>query len=135
MIFLIFIICTGAVYAIWQQMKNANTVCVYWANDHYEPVSCNEDPKGRIIITMNPEKVRSFRKITREDTITNWSVGKIYYIKDSNTIKLYTGAGSYPEDLNRTLKVLSNYIFENHLRKKETPGKDSLEEQRFLDNR
>jgi hypothetical protein len=139
-IFLMLIICTAGVYAVWQQTQivgNGNTVCVYWAGDHYEKAPCDEKSKGRLIIPMNPEKVRSFRKITQEDTITEWSVGKLYYIKDSNTIKLYTEAGSYPENLNRTLKVLSSYVFENHLRKKETFGKDSLVKQdtKFLNNK
>lgn len=129
MIILIFIICTGAIYVIWQQKKIANNVCVYWANDHYEQVSCNENPKGRIIIPMDPGKVKSFRRITREDTITARSVGRLYYIKDSNTFKYYTEPGNYPEDLNRTLKVLSQYVFEKHLRKKEILGTDPLVEQ------
>lgn len=136
MILLILIICAGGIYAIWQQEKgkgimkgSVNSICVYWASDHYEQVPCNEETKGRIIIPMNPERVRSFRRITREDTISEWSVGRLYYIKDSNTIKYYTEAGNYPEDLNRNLKVLSHYIFDNHIRKKETAGKDSLAEQ------
>ena len=128
-IILVLLICAGAIYALWQQKKNANTVCVYWANDHYEPVPCHEETKGRIIIPMSLEKVRSFRRITQVDTITEWSVGRVYYIKDSNIIKCYTEDGMYPEDLNRNLKLLSHYIFDTHLRKKETIGKDSLVEQ------
>lgn len=133
-IFFILIICTGGIYTVWQQkqskqvMGNANTICAYWADDHYEPVPCNEEPQGRHILPMNPEKIKSFRKITQQDTITEWSVGKLYYIKDSNVIKCYTEAGNYPEDVNRTLKVLSHRIFDKYLRKKETSVKDSITE-------
>lgn len=131
-IFFILIICTGGIYAIWQQkqgkqimVENANTVCVYWAGDHYEKAPCNAEPKDRLIILMNPEKVKSFRKITLEDTITERSIGKVYYIKDSNIIKYFTEGGFYPEDPNRALKKLSRYMYENHLRKKEVLSKDS----------
>jgi len=126
---LIIAILFGGMYFIWQYEKSVNTVCVYWANDHYEQVPCNEDSKGRHIQPMNPERIKSFRKVTQQDTITEWSVGKLYYIKDSNIIKCYTEAGNYPEDVNRTLKVLSRRIFEKYLRKKDTSDKDSITEQ------
>lgn len=125
-IFLILVISMGGGYAVWQQIQRVNSICVYWSNDHYEQVDCNEDPKGRIVITMDKEKVKSFRRITREDTITEWSIGKIYYIKDGNKPKYYTEAGNYPEDLNRRLKVLSQRIYENYVLKKDTSDTDSL---------
>jgi hypothetical protein len=133
--FLILIICTGCIYTIWQRrdkqiiMGNTNTGCMYWANNHYEKVPCNEQSKGRLILPLNEEKWKNFKKITQEDTITEWSIGKVYYIKDSNTIKCYTEGGSYPEDVTRNLKPLSRHIFDKYLRKKEIPNKDSLAEQ------
>jgi len=126
LVFLSFIVCVGGMYALWQYNQNANNVCVYWKDDHYEQVDCNDDPKGRIIITLNREKAKSFRRITQKDTMTEWSIGKAYYIKDSNIIKLYTEAGNYPEDLKRNLRVLTQHIYDNHVHKKDTSGKDSL---------
>jgi hypothetical protein len=134
MISLILIICTGGIYTIWQQqdkriiMGNTNAGCMYWANDRYEKVPGNEGSKGRLILPLNEEKMKNFKKIEREDTITEWSIGKIYYIKDSNTIKCYTEGGSYPEDVTRNLKPLSRYIFDKYLRKKEVSIKDSIAE-------
>jgi hypothetical protein len=91
---------------------NMNTGCMYWANDHYQQVPCNEERKGRLFLPLEKEKINSFRRITRKDTITAWSIGKMYYIKDNNIIKYYTEPGHFPEDMNRTLKKLSRYIFE-----------------------
>jgi hypothetical protein len=134
-IILITSILFGGIYFVQQHERSGNTAfgnatngCMYWANDHYEKVPCNEQPKGRLILPLNEEKWKNFKKITREDTITEWSIGKVYYIKDSNTIKCYTEGGSYPEDVNRNLRPLSRYIFDKYLRKKEIPGKDSLTE-------
>ncbi len=133
LIFLILIICTGGIYAVWQQkqaaqmiMGNPNISCMYWANDHYEQVPCNEERKGRIFLPLDEKKINSFKMITKKDTITKWSIGRVYYIKEKGTIKYFTEAGNYPEDLNRPLKVLSPYMFEKYLRKNEVPGKDSL---------
>lgn len=123
-IFLILAICSGGVYIIWQQ--NRDTVCGYWAGDHYQEVPCSEDPRGRIILSISKERMQGFRKITQKDTITEWSVGKAYYIKNDDTIECYTEGGNYPLDLTRNLKLLSRRIFDKYLHKKEGYGKDSL---------
>ncbi|MFT3679783.1 MAG: hypothetical protein QM791_05900 [Ferruginibacter sp.] len=101
-------------------LGSKNTRCMYWAMDHYEKISCSEEANGRLILPLDEEMRKNLRMITRPDTITEWSIGKIYYIKDSedsNRIKCYTGAGNYPEDLNRTLKVLSRHMFDKYLKK------------------
>jgi hypothetical protein len=100
---------------------NMNTGCMYWANDHYEQVPCNEERKGRLFLPLEKERINSFRRITRKDTITEWSIGKMYYIKDNNIIKYYTEPGNFPEDMNRTLKKLSRYIFEKDSVNRKTP--------------
>ncbi len=115
---LIIPILLGGLYSLQQHgnfgsMIFGNAGCMYWAEDHYVEVSCNEPPKGRLFLPLDMEKVNSFRRITREDTITEWSIGKIYYIKDNNKIKCYTESGSYPEELNRSLKKLTPRIFDS----------------------
>jgi hypothetical protein len=127
-VFLLLLVCSGVTYAVWQQMGKAESVCAYWAGDHYEEVSCNEDPKGRPILAMNPEKVKSFRKIIRQDTITERSIGSIYYIKNNNAIECYTQGGNYPKDITRSLKILTRRMFDKYILKKDTARLDSLPE-------
>jgi len=100
---------------------NTKSNCMQWINDHFEKVPCVEQQDGLPILALNEKKIKSFRMITRVDTMTEWSIGKVYYIKDKGTIKYYTEAGNYPEDLTRPLKVLSPYMFDKYLRKKEDP--------------
>ena len=121
MIGLIMTILFGGMYA-WHYEGNGdmplgtkNTVCVYWASDHYQEVACEEEPRGRVIIPMSPERIKSFRRITRKDTITEWSIGKLYYIKNSNDIECYTEGGKYPEDMNRDLNLLTRHMFNKYL--------------------
>lgn len=120
------LICSCFGYLVWQKISNANTVCVYWAEDHYEQIPCNQDAGGHTIVRMDSGKVKRFRMITKPDTITEWSVGKIYYIKDNNKIKYYTEGGCYPEDVKRKLKILSRFMFDKYLRSKKVPADDSV---------
>lgn len=117
----------GGSYMAGKIYRNTNTGCMYWAGDHYEPVSCNEKGKG-LLIPLDQEKIKSFRKIMRKDTITEWSVGKLYYIKNKNDIECYTEGGTYPLDITRNLKILSQHMFDTYLRKQKVHAKDSSAE-------
>lgn len=100
---------SGVFYFFNQQNKNG---CMYWNNDHYEKVACNELPKGRFIVPQN-ESI-GLRRITKPDTISEKSIGKVYYIKDTNKIYYFTQGGNYPLDPKRSLKKLSSYIFNKY---------------------
>lgn len=91
---------------------NSNATCMYWSYDRYIKIPCSEDRRGRLFLPLDEKLLNGFRMITRKDTITQWSVGRIYYIKDHNQIKYFTSAGTFPEDLKRSLRILSPYIFE-----------------------
>ncbi len=133
-VFLILVIGTGGIYALWQQKQdkqvvgNPNSGCMSWDGDHYVEVPCNTKLQGRLILPMDPETMSHFRKITRQDTITERAIGKIYYIKNNNSIECYTQGGNYPEDFKRTLKLLSRHIFDKYLSKKIISAADSLTE-------
>lgn len=123
------------VYVIWQregsrQMSfgKVNTGCMYWADDHYEQVPCNEERKGRLILPLNVEKMKSFKRITREDTITERSIGKVYYIKNSGVIEYYTADGNHPVEVTRSLKPLSRYMFDKYLGKQGIANKNFASE-------
>ncbi|MDB5203016.1 MAG: hypothetical protein JWQ27_2425 [Ferruginibacter sp.] len=89
--------------------------CMYWADDHYTQTPCNPPRQGTILLPLDEDKVKNFRRITLPDTITVSSIGKIYYIKDGGSIYYFTSGGTYPKDVNRSLKVLSRYMFEKYL--------------------
>lgn len=117
----------GGSYIAGKISRNSNKDCMYWAGDRYEPVSCNEKGKG-LLIPLDQEKVKSFRRITRKDTITEWSIGKLYYIKNNNDIECYTESGNYPLDIKRSLRKLTQHMYDTYLRKNTTPAADSSAE-------
>ncbi len=103
-------VCSGGLYAI-KKVKDKSQ-CMYWAVDHYESISCDEEISGSFVIALNEKVMKTLKKITREDTITSYSVGRLFYIKENNDIQYYTAGGNYPADLNRSLKKLSQNIFD-----------------------
>lgn len=100
--------------------------CMYWTGDHYEKIDCNADIKDKHL--LNEEKWKNFRKITHPDTITAWSVGKLYYLKTNNVMEYFTADGKHPVYTNRTLKVLTQYMFEKHILKNSSPATDTSAE-------
>jgi len=110
------VIISGGIYGFWRHAIDDNNACVYWTGDHYESVPCDENSNGRNIIP-NTKQRENLKKITRKDTITEWSIGRVYYISNSNNadsdkIEYYTSAGEYPEDPKRSLRKLTRHIFE-----------------------
>jgi hypothetical protein len=141
---LIAAICIGGTYMVGQRERpkplslgNVSTGCMYWAGDHYDTMSCTEKRSDRFPFPLDVEKMRNFKRITREDTITEKSIGKIYYIRIDGRIEYYTMGGHHPVDVTRTLQVLSSYMFFKHLDKQEIANKDPAvdENPKFINNR
>jgi hypothetical protein len=84
--------------------------CMYWTGDHYQPISCNQKVNGTLVIGLDTQKLVHLRKITREDTITMKSLGKIWYSKINNQVEFYTDSGEHPTDNKRILKPASEHI-------------------------
>jgi hypothetical protein len=100
--------------------------CMYWTGDHYEKIDCDADIKAKDL--LNEERWKNFRKITNPDTITAWSIGKLYYLKTNNVMEYFTAGGTHPVYVTRTLKVLSQYMFDKHILKNTPPATDSSAE-------
>ncbi|MFZ6024054.1 MAG: hypothetical protein ACOYVG_06320 [Bacteroidota bacterium] len=90
--------------------------CMYWTGDHYEKIDCDADINDKDL--FNEERWKNFKKITSPDTITTWSIGKLYYLKTNGALEYFTAGGKHPVFVTRTLKVLSPYMFDTYLRKK-----------------
>lgn len=129
------IIFLGGLYMLWEKKRdtpftlgNSTSGCMYWAGDHYEKVACTEEKKDRLLLPLNEERIRDFKRITQQDTITENSIGIVHYIKRNKTIEYYTAGGNHPIELNRSLRPLSRYMFDKYLGKDKNTGKGSLKE-------
>ncbi|RYY45645.1 MAG: hypothetical protein EOO06_16095 [Chitinophagaceae bacterium] len=89
--------------------------CMVWTGERYEKLQCDQ-----VTADMRPEpfdkhRFNNLRRITRPDTLTRDDIGKRYYIKNNNEILYFTGGGHFPEDPTRTLKKLTDRIFDTYL--------------------
>jgi len=100
--------------------------CMYWNGDRYETVRCDEDPKGRIFLPLDKKMQRNFERITRKDTLTTWSINRMYYVSDKNKIEYFTAPGPYPKDLKRNVRKLTQLIFDNDSINRRQSANDSL---------
>lgn len=89
--------------------------CMYWAGDHYEAIDCNRQIFGVQSIALDTMKLNHFKKITQPDTMTTYSIGKVWYIKTDNPKpECFTADGTHPLYPGRDLRPLTLTILRNH---------------------
>lgn len=84
--------------------------CMYWAGDHYQQVSCNQNLGDTLVVALDTVKLRDFKKITAPDTLTGYSKGSVWYVKIDEKIEFYTSDGYHPIYHQKRLKPLTDYI-------------------------
>jgi len=89
--------------------------CMFWAEDHYQPVPCNEKLGDTVVIALDSEKLMRFRKITRPDTITLAAIGHVWYVRFRGDYEFYTSGGFHPLDPNLRLRPVTAYIISRHV--------------------
>lgn len=89
--------------------------CMYWTGENYRPISCNERVSDARILAYDPKLVDYFKKISRTDTITQSSIGYVWYSKIDNRLEFFTSDGYHPVHDDRKLKPLTDYIIKKYL--------------------
>jgi hypothetical protein len=92
--------------------------CMLWTGDHYEKIACDTKPADTtaMVIGLDSNKLVHFKRITRADTLTVTSVGKVWYIKINDDIEYYTSPGEPPAHPGRRLLPLTAHILDVHPR-------------------
>jgi len=89
--------------------------CMVWTGNHYQRVSCSEKPADVMVIALDTSKLVHFKKITRQDTITARSVGRVWYSKIDNNVEFFTADGYHPVHVERHLKPLTLYMINKYI--------------------
>jgi hypothetical protein len=89
--------------------------CMIWRNDRYEPVDCHDNSLHTKPPQIDRQTMAHFRKITRPDTLTLYSVKKVFYAKYNGWVEFYTAPGTHPVDSNRRLLPMSAYILNKYV--------------------
>ena len=106
---------TNTVFNPLHQPLSGEEQCMYWAGDQYKPVLCNVKMEHTPVYALDPEKVQHLRKITKSDTITKKSIGRLWYAKVNGNIEFYTGPGYHPVYTNKLLKPLTFYMYTKYI--------------------
>ena len=93
-------------------LYNKSAECMYWTGDHYEKIDCDANINNKIL--LNEDRLKNFKKITRPDTLTAWSIEKVYYLKNSGALEYFTAGGKHPVFVTRYLRKLSSNMFEKY---------------------
>ncbi|SHL14051.1 hypothetical protein SAMN05444266_102181 [Chitinophaga jiangningensis] len=90
--------------------------CMYWKEDHYEPIGCDQKVSNARLIALDTVRLKNLRKITRPDTITYQAIGRVWYSKIAGKLEFYTAGGEHPVVYDRELKPVSAYIIDKYIR-------------------
>lgn len=115
-IMLSLVVGTGGMW--WWKESNpipGSGACMYWLEDHYEPVACNKKMPNTTIIPVDSMKLKYFRKINTPDTITYQAVGKVWYSKIKGKMEYYTMSGGHPVVPGYQLRPITPYIINVHI--------------------
>jgi hypothetical protein len=106
-------------FVVWERSitsvrtPNTDEKFMYWDGNHYEPVKAGEQEPGVTIIPLNIKILQQQRKITLPDTLTKYSLGKVWYKGYGKDHEYFTNSGIYPPDTSRRLKPLSSGILKH----------------------
>src|SRR5205085_535690 len=100
-------------YRLW---KTPEQSCMYWSDDHFERISCNQKKKLVLVIAFDSVRYHDFKKITKQDTITYAAIGHVWYSKKDNELEYYTSDGYHPVRVTDHLKPITAHIIDTHLK-------------------
>jgi hypothetical protein len=89
--------------------------CMFWAEDHYQPIPCNMKLGDTLVIALDSEKLVHFRKITRPDTISDNARGSVWYVRYRGNYEFYTSDGYHPIDPQLRLRPITPFIIAKHV--------------------
>ncbi|MFD0765252.1 hypothetical protein ACFQZI_10350 [Mucilaginibacter lutimaris] len=90
--------------------------CMVWEDDHYQPVPCELQMENRQAVALDTQQVLHFKKIMKPDTVTGYSVGKLWYFKTGGKLEVFTAPGMHPIHTDRRLRPLTDYMRINYLK-------------------
>ncbi|NOW98952.1 hypothetical protein [Mucilaginibacter sp. SG564] len=92
--------------------------CIRWDGKQYEVVTCDAFPGDPSVIPYDRVKLNDFKLVLRYDTLTTYSLGKVWYAKRKDEYEFFTAAGVHPVYRDVQLKPLSDFILNTVVRKK-----------------
>lgn len=102
----------GGSYFTW---KLVDKQCMYWTGNEYKAIACDTKLPEATLVALDNNKVDHLKRITKRDTLTSYSIGKVFYGKINNKIEFYTDSGDNPQDNKKRLLPMTGYIFNKYI--------------------
>lgn len=109
----------ASLFGVYKLTDSANKQCMYWSDDHYEVIGCQDETLQNIQkIALNKHDLEYFKRITKPDTLTYFAIKNVWYTKITNDSLVYfTGPGYHPVHKQKNLKPLTKYIIDKYINK------------------
>ncbi|TDS12366.1 hypothetical protein [Sphingobacterium paludis] len=101
--------------------------CMCWDGDKFVAVYCQDKTQRNQIVGLDKDKLAFFRRITQPDTLGLKDVGHVWYSKIDNEVEFFTQPGLHPIKVDRSLKIATEHIIENHAGPKKKATKQIIE--------
>ncbi|MFT3822858.1 MAG: hypothetical protein QM731_03015 [Chitinophagaceae bacterium] len=116
---ILFLALSAGGYWLWRNKSplfvlKGNGGCMYWAGDHYEPVSCFPG-KDTLAVPLDSQMLKNLRRITDTASITLNSIGSVWYVKIDKQVEFYTSGGFHPIYTKLRLRPITRYIIDKYL--------------------
>ena len=89
--------------------------CMFWNEDHYEPIDCNYRPITAPRYKLKLEQVNNFKRITRPETLSYKSIRKVWYSNYKGRVEFYTDSGANPLDTNFRVLPMTKHAYEKYV--------------------
>ena len=115
-IFFLLLLC---LFFFWKDIKDMETIsvsekCMFWSVDRFEAINCKNDSKTQKI-PLDQKRLASFIRITKPDTLTKNSIGKVWYVKINGKPEFYTASGFHPTQTLKKLNPITVYILNKYV--------------------
>ncbi|AYL94245.1 hypothetical protein [Mucilaginibacter celer] len=113
----LFLVLSAGGYIYWHTGTKEYTgheKCMVWNDDRYEPVECDKTTALQSY-PINQQWVEHFRRITTPDTLTPYSVGKVWYANYKGRMEFFNDSAAFPLDTNRRLLPMTDHILKKYV--------------------
>lgn len=102
-----------------EKLSATSSGCMYWTGDHYEPIPCHQKIPGAIVVALDSQRLKEFKRVTRPDTITYASIGRLFYYKPRiDSVDFYTADGQHPTQHDRYVRRVTKHMIDKYVLKK-----------------
>ena len=104
-----------AVLSIIIYLSMSQKDCMQWTNDHYEKIARSDNGYCETYYDARYFNLRKIEVCDTTDFFDDNGRAKVFYIKIGNSIECYNQSAPYPENTQRFLKPITQYIINRYL--------------------